>query len=110
MEKGKGFQLVCLFVCLPFFSCGVLVLRSSWKPFFLRERKAVFFVGGGGFVFLTEGAMGVLMEWKAHSLFYLFGVLSWVCVGMISSSLQPLGWCEDACFPLLSVSLAVCLS
>jgi hypothetical protein len=54
--------------------------------------------------------MGFLMEWKAHSLSFLFGVLSWVRVGIISSSLQPLGWCEDVCFPLLSVNLSVSLS
>ncbi len=58
MEKGKGFQLVCLFAVLL---CGVLVLRSSWKPFFLRERKAGFFWGvrGGGFCFCVGGGDGV---------------------------------------------------
>ncbi len=50
-----------LFVCLfAVFLCGVLVLRSSWKPFFLRERKAGFFLGaGGGFCFSEEGGDGV---------------------------------------------------
>ncbi len=101
-----------LFVCLLFFCVGFWFFVLLRSLFFLEKERLVYFGGGGGgfFVFLREGAMGFLMEWKAHSLFYLFGVLSWVCVGMISSSLQPLGWCEDVCFPLLSVSLSVCLS
>jgi hypothetical protein len=109
VEKGKGFQLVCLFAV--FFCVGYWFFVLLGSLFFLEKERLVFFGGGGGgLVLLREGAMGFLMEWKAHSLFYLFGVLSWVCVGMISSSLQPLGWCEDVCFPLLSVSLSVCLS